>query len=77
MENIYAEMSNDELQKKITDMTKELERRIRVEKENRWDEVRDVLYKWMRDYGEIDVNSGDTYISTSCNFDCPGEIMCF
>ena len=54
----YKSFTNVELSKQIKEMQAELQRRENIEKEQRWTEVCNILYNWIRDYGAIDINSG-------------------
>lgn len=70
----YKSFTNAELSKQIKEMQSELERRERIEKESRWTEVCNVLYNWIRDYGDIDINSGELYLDNSADYSSFGEI---
>lgn len=70
----YKSFTNEELAKQIKEMQAELQKRERIEKENRWTEVCDILYNWIRDYGYIDINSGDVYLSDEADYSSFGEI---
>lgn len=70
----YKSFTNAELSKQIKEMQAELQKRERIEKENRWTEVCNILYNWIRDYGDIDINSGELYLDNSADYSSFGEI---
>lgn len=70
----YKSFTNAELSKQIKEMQAELQKRERIEKEIRWMEVSNILYKWIRDYGDIDINSGELYLDNSADYSSFGEI---
>ena len=71
----YKSFTNEELSKQIEEMKAELQRRENLEKERRWTEVRNILYNWFRDYGDIDINFGELYLNNNANYSCFGEII--
>ena len=70
----YKSFTNAELSKQIKEMQAELEKRERIEKESRWIEVGNILYNWIRDYGDIDINSGEFYLDNGADYSSFGEI---
>lgn len=70
----YKSFTNAELLKQIKEMQAELQRREGIEKERRWIEVRNILYNWIRDYGGIDINSGELYLDNGADYSSFGEI---
>lgn len=70
----YKSFTNAELSKQIKEMQAELQRRENIEKEQRWTEVCNILYNWIRDYGAIDINSGDVYLYNEADYSSFGEI---
>lgn len=70
----YQNFSKNELITHIQKMKEELEKRNRIEKEKRWHEVCDILYDWFKDYGKIDINSGEIYLNEDMDFSSFGEI---
>ena len=70
----YKSFTNAELSKQIKEMQAELQKRERIEEENRWTEVCNILYNWIRDYGDIDINSGELYLDNSADYSSFGEI---
>lgn len=56
----YKSFTNAELSKQIKEMQAELQKRERIEKEQRWTEIRNILHNWFRDYGEISIDMGFT-----------------
>ena len=55
----YKSFTNAELSKQIEKIqTERQRRRENIEKEQRWEEVCNILHKWFRDYGEIIVDTG-------------------
>lgn len=70
----YKSFTNAELSKQIKEMQAELQRRENIEKEQRWTEVCNILYNWIRDYGAIDINSGDLYLYDGADYSSFGEI---
>ena len=53
----YKSFTNAELSEQIEKMRAELHRRENIEKEQRWEEVCNILHKWFRDYGEITIDT--------------------
>lgn len=74
MEINYKNLSNDELLNHICEMQKELKERQKAEEEKRWNEVCNILSHWFRDYGEININDGESYLSATADYSFPGEI---
>lgn len=70
----YTSFTNAELSKQIKEMQAELQKRERIEKESRWTEVRNILNDWIRDYGAIEINSGDFYLINEADYSSFGEI---
>lgn len=70
----YKSFTNAELSKQIKKMQAELQKRERIEKESRWTEVCNILYNWIRDYGDIDINSGELYLDNETDYSSFGEI---
>ena len=70
----YESFTNEELSKLIKKMQTELQKRERIEKEGRWIEVCNILYNWIRDYGDIDINSGELYLDNGADYSSFGEI---
>lgn len=70
----YKSFTNAELSKQIKEMQAELQKRERIEKESRWAEVCNILYNWIRDYGDIDINSGEFYLDNEADYSSFGEI---
>ena len=56
----YKSFTNAELSEQIEEMRAELQRRENIEKEQRWEEVCNILHKWFRDYGDITIDMGFT-----------------
>ena len=73
----YKSFTNAELSKQIKEMQAELQKRERIEKETRWMEVCNILYNWIRDYGDIDINSGEFYLDNGADYSSFGEIHTF
>lgn len=72
----YKSFTNAELSKQIKEMQAELQKRERIEKEQRWTEVRNILHNWFRDYGEIpiDMNFTETCLDERDDYSTIGEI---
>ena len=70
----YKSFTNTELSEQIEEMRTELQRRKNIEKEQRWEEVCNILHKWFRDYGDIDINSGEIYLDNDADYSSLGEI---
>lgn len=70
----YKSFTNAELSKQIKEMQAELQKRERIEKEKRWTEVCNILCNWIRDYGSIDINSGELYLDNEADYSSFGEI---
>lgn len=70
----YKSFTNAELSKQIKEMQEELQKRERIEKESRWTEVCNILYNWIRDYGDIEINSGELYLDNGADYSSFGEI---
>lgn len=70
----YKSFTNAELSKQIKEMQAELQKRERIEKEQRWTEVRNILHNWFHDYGDIAINSGDFYLNDDDDYSSFGEI---
>ena len=70
----YKSFTDEELSKQIEEMKAELQRRENLEKERRWTEVRNILHNWFRDYGDIDINSGELYLDDKADYSSFGEI---
>ena len=70
----YKSFTNAELSKQIKEMQAELQKREYIEKEQRWTEVRNILHNWFRDYGDIDINSGELYLDNETDYSSIGEI---
>lgn len=62
MTNDYSSFTNAELSKLMKEIQAEIQKRERIEKEQRWAEVRDILRNWIQDYGVIEVNGGELYL---------------
>lgn len=70
----YNSMTDKELEDIYFQVT-EVRRRREKEKEDKdWKQVVDAIYKYVEKYGEIDICSGDFYISEDCDFSSVGEI---
>ena len=73
----YKSFTNAELSKQIKEMRTELQRRKNIEKEQRWEEVCNILHKWFRDYGEITIDTGfipEISINKEDDYSVIGEI---
>lgn len=74
----YKFFTNAELSKRIEKIQIELQRRREnIEKEQRWEEVCNILHKWFRDYGEITIDTGfipEISINKEDDYSVIGEI---
>ena len=74
----YKSFTNAELSEQIEKIQIELQRRREnIEKEQRWTEIRNILYNWFRDYGEIIVDTGfipEITINKEDDYSTIGEI---
>ena len=73
----YKSFTNAELSEQIEKMRAELQRRENIEKEQRWEEVCNILYKWFRDYGEITIDTSfipEISINKEDDYSTIGEI---
>ena len=73
----YKSFTNTELSEQIEEMRTELQRRENIEKEQRWEEVCNILHKWFRDYGEITIDTGfipEISINKEDDYSVIGEI---
>ena len=73
----YKSFTNAELSEQIEKMRAELHRKETIEKEQRWEEVCNILHKWFRDYGEITIDTGfipEITINKEDDYSTIGEI---
>lgn len=73
----YKSFTNAELSEQIEKMRAELQRRENIEKEQRWEEVCNILHKWFRDYGEITIDTSfipEISINKEDDYSIIGEI---
>ena len=73
----YKSFTNAELSEQIEKMRAELQRRENIEKEQRWEEVCNILHKWFRDYGEITIDTSfipEISINKEDDYSTIGEI---
>ena len=73
----YKSFTNAELSEQIEKMRAELQRRKNIEKEQRWEEVCNILHKWFRDYGEITIDTSfipEITINKEDDYSTIGEI---
>ena len=73
----YKSFTNTELSEQIEEMRAELQRRENIEKEQRWEEVCNILHKWFRDYGDITIDTSfipEITINKEDDYSTIGEI---
>ena len=73
----YKSFTNTELLEQIEEMQTKPQRRENIEKEQRWEEMCNILHKWFRDYGEITIDTGfipEISINKEDDYSMIGEI---
>lgn len=70
----YNSMTDKELEDIYFQVTEVRRRREKEREENGWKKLVKAIHEYVENFGEIDICSGDFYISEGCDFSSVGEI---